>query len=449
MAILKCDICGGTLEINEDEAVAICEYCGTKQSLPKKRIKRSLNITKRIDYFWETLKRKFKSDYILSFVMPKSVCAFGVFTLIFYIYSLIKLSISGVYGNGLYRFLLMFLPFIIPLLIIAKIINNKKIAIILESFCLIGTLVYFCSFPYSVSNEFFLAVAITFVLGIIWMFSVCFTKQVDNKPREKRKWYLPTVSIVFSIVIVVLFDVFAIPYVDYQYTKYVSNRLENIEIGESVWFGKYEQDNDASNGKEIIEWILLDKQDDKVLVISKHALDSKPFNSNGTDASWKTCDLRRWLNNEFLNSAFTENMRALILTTDLTLGKNLKNKNFPKEVTQDKVFLLSIEEADKYFITNEKRRCLPTKYAEASKIQLYGSHIWWWLRSPGGYFRLPTSGKHTKFFKLMGSVNRDWDYSYAATVLPANGEIDDHGHQVDHKRIGVRPAMWIELDKVE
>ena len=35
MAIFKCKMCGGTLEINNNETVGVCEYCGTKQTLPK------------------------------------------------------------------------------------------------------------------------------------------------------------------------------------------------------------------------------------------------------------------------------------------------------------------------------------------------------------------------------------------------------------------------------
>lgn len=35
MAAFKCKMCGGTLEINNNETVAVCEYCGTKQTLPK------------------------------------------------------------------------------------------------------------------------------------------------------------------------------------------------------------------------------------------------------------------------------------------------------------------------------------------------------------------------------------------------------------------------------
>lgn len=34
MALFKCKMCGGTLEINDGESIALCEYCGTKQTIP-------------------------------------------------------------------------------------------------------------------------------------------------------------------------------------------------------------------------------------------------------------------------------------------------------------------------------------------------------------------------------------------------------------------------------
>lgn len=34
MAIFKCKMCGGALEINENTTVAECEYCGTTQTVP-------------------------------------------------------------------------------------------------------------------------------------------------------------------------------------------------------------------------------------------------------------------------------------------------------------------------------------------------------------------------------------------------------------------------------
>ena len=35
MAVLKCKICGGSLEATGEASVCVCQYCGTKQTLPK------------------------------------------------------------------------------------------------------------------------------------------------------------------------------------------------------------------------------------------------------------------------------------------------------------------------------------------------------------------------------------------------------------------------------
>ena len=51
MAIFKCKMCGGTLEINNNETVAVCEYCGTKQTLPKLDDERKASLYDRANYF--------------------------------------------------------------------------------------------------------------------------------------------------------------------------------------------------------------------------------------------------------------------------------------------------------------------------------------------------------------------------------------------------------------
>ena len=51
MSIFKCKICGGTLEITSGETVAICEYCGTKQTLPKLDDEKKANLFDRANHF--------------------------------------------------------------------------------------------------------------------------------------------------------------------------------------------------------------------------------------------------------------------------------------------------------------------------------------------------------------------------------------------------------------
>ena len=51
MAIFKCKMCGGTIEIQQGESVGVCEYCGTKQTLPKLDDERKVNLYDRANHF--------------------------------------------------------------------------------------------------------------------------------------------------------------------------------------------------------------------------------------------------------------------------------------------------------------------------------------------------------------------------------------------------------------
>ena len=79
-------------------------------------------------------------------------------------------------------------------------------------------------------------------------------------------------------------------------------------VGDVITFGKYEQDNDLSNGSEDIEWIVLDKKDGNLLLLSKYGLDTKVVCDNADisyEATWETSNTRLWLNGDFYDSAFS------------------------------------------------------------------------------------------------------------------------------------------------
>ena len=93
--------------------------------------------------------------------------------------------------------------------------------------------------------------------------------------------------------------------------------------------GEYIQN---SPGKSPIEWIVIDKREESKLVISKYGIDAKIYNDSSENIKWKTSSLRKWLNKDFIDAAFSENEKDLILET--------KNSENPDE-TEDKIFLLS------------------------------------------------------------------------------------------------------------
>lgn len=216
---------------------------------------------------------------------------------------------------------------------------------------------------------------------------------------------------------------------DSIYEEYKKEKNKNAQVGDYVFFGTYEQDNNMSNGKEAIEWLVLDKQDTQILVISKYALDCKPYNEDTEYdnwetwyVTWETCTLRSWLNDEFINTAFTEEEKTMIPTTTVTADANPKYLTNPGNDTEDEVFLLSINEAREYFSLSDERACQPTDYAVANGAwESASGNCRWWLRSPGR------------------------DQSNAAVVDDLD-DVSKYGYAVRYDSAAVRPALWINFD---
>ena len=160
-------------------------------------------------------------------------------------------------------------------------------------------------------------------------------------------------------------------------------------VGNYVIFGNYPQTNDV-NDNSPIEWLVLESDGETALLISRYALDCKPYNERYEATTWETCTLRGWLNSEFFNKAFSTEEKQYILQSDVSADKNPKNSTNPGNATKDNVFLLSIVEANKYFKSDDARKCAPTDYAIQQGAYTSDSYkvegrraCCWWLRSPG------------------------------------------------------------------
>jgi hypothetical protein len=191
-------------------------------------------------------------------------------------------------------------------------------------------------------------------------------------------------------------------------------------------------------------------KDNKAFVISKYIIDMRPYHTTSKEITWEKSSIRKWLNGKFYKAAFTAKERKKILKT------TLENKNNPTygtnggKNTKDKIFLLSIEEAEKYF-KNDKARITKYKLSSSvintiakrwsrfdsksnSKAYIKGYNRgagWWWLRSPGDYG--------------------------AAAYVDFDGYVYDSGYRVDDtygayrggvgivRGTGIRPAMWVKF----
>ena len=195
-------------------------------------------------------------------------------------------------------------------------------------------------------------------------------------------------------------------------------------IFETIFFGGY-------------KWLLLDKQEDKALILLAEIQEMRAFHTRFGSAKWETCTLRKYLNNKFYQS-FTADEQARILETKIDNPPNLeqarilalemKTGNPPdliqkapgEDDTLDNVFLLSLDEIDKYF-NYSGSYYTETGWHRFSKVydNARAANEIWWLRSPGGYDR-------------------------SVAVIDSDGSVDASGDYLRYVS-GVRPAMWIKL----
>ena len=207
----------------------------------------------------------------------------------------------------------------------------------------------------------------------------------------------------------------------------------SIRVGEYVTFGRYpyESVEKKSEPKAVnppISWRVLDIKDDGALLITKNLIDCKPYHERDEDVTWQNCSLRSWMNNEFFNSAFNEDEKSRIIEV-LNVNQNIsKNTIKGGGNTLDRVFALSVDEADKYFKDTIDRRASVTPYAKSKGSRrssdyqsMEGNGMgWWWLRSPG----------------LEGDLASD---------VVADGNIVQDGGYVNGNSVSVRPAIWVRL----
>lgn len=206
--------------------------------------------------------------------------------------------------------------------------------------------------------------------------------------------------------------------------KWTSDMLD----ADVVTLGSYEQDNDESNGKEPIEWIVIGRDGNRALLLSKYVLLPMCYNDDAyhgegkrthDSVTWQTSTIRKWLNNTFTDS-FTKEEKSVIITADEDVGT---------------IFLLSERELEDYMPNVQERICSGTPYAVANELDCRGSsgeEAWWWLRDCRFKDTL-NSGK-----KLSQS-----NWCYEAGLVYGSGEISD-GSTVSIDDYGIRPAFWID-----
>ena len=175
--------------------------------------------------------------------------------------------------------------------------------------------------------------------------------------------------------------------------------FNELKPGDTFEFGSYEQDSDLSNGTERIIWIVLEKEQDRVLLVSQKVLEKKPFREQSYNRlTWKGDSLYEWLNTEFINSAFSSNEQGMI-----------------RETNNGKVFIPSREEVNEYESIVGTWSCLGTRYVRNGQGE---ARCNWWLRN----------------------IN----YDDRVQLVTGKGEVITAGYRPG-EQVGVRPEIWVKL----
>lgn len=217
--------------------------------------------------------------------------------------------------------------------------------------------------------------------------------------------------------------------------------LPAARVGDTVYFGTYEQDNNSENGQEPICWYVLDEKDGKFFLFSKYILDVSIFDDKSS--VWETSLIRKWLNNDFYNTAFTDGDKTDISTTIL---KNSDSGIYGDEKgadTEDKVFLLSIRDLKNYF----GAKIVRWDYIEWHIYKHEWAAVTPYCAAKG--MRVNKEGCGTWFIRRLGGEEYSSDWNVVTHYIIDEGlKVGEFNCEYRSYESGIRPAMWVDKDAV-
>lgn len=210
-----------------------------------------------------------------------------------------------------------------------------------------------------------------------------------------------------------------------------------------IYYGSYWQEDtngdgvaDTNDDVTPIKWRVLEFSGSTATLISDKIIDCRQYHSKSEPITWENSDIRKWLNNEFMNTAFDSLEQAALLNTSIVNADNGNRGTEGGNNTTDKIFLMSEADTlrqewgfDNSLTTmDEARRAKVTPYAkQRGAHELFSGEMEgngeYWLRSPGYV-------------------------TYYAQYTEVNGKVIDQGIAVDLMddfMYGVRPVLRMNL----
>ena len=162
--------------------------------------------------------------------------------------------------------------------------------------------------------------------------------------------------------------------------------LPALTPGATIEFGCYPQSKEGYDIRTPIQWTILNRTGNSVLMISTRALDVLPYNYKNDSDNWENSSIRTWLNNDFLQEHFSAYEKKCIIPTNIGNGANQGISGWnvlSEDDTVDHVFLLSVAEASRFCHAGVRG----SQIAKAEATEFAIAHgdgerdVNWWLRS--------------------------------------------------------------------
>ena len=176
----------------------------------------------------------------------------------------------------------------------------------------------------------------------------------------------------------------------------IESPFASAGIGDVIQFGEF-------------DWRVLDVQDGKALILADRIVENQQYHDN-VAITWEDSEVRKWLNDTFLKETFTAAERNLIAESWVVNNDNPEYGTAGGNDTTDRIFLLSFDEAEKYFPDETERIAL----------DFNNTPSFWWLRSPGAIA------------------------NSAVGVSSVDGGIGEAGILLNSS-YGIRPALWVNM----
>lgn len=285
------------------------------------------------------------------------------------------------------------------------------------------------------------------VLAFIFLILMIHYDMDKNTNYRKKVIYF----IAFVLLCCVVFIIVRL----YEPKQLIRNHGVSPVTGDVVYLGSIEQDGNMTNGKEPIEWEILETKDDKALLISKYSLAYMSYAGENIASVWEDSEVRKWANNEFYQQVFDDEEKDYILLTKVdNKGCSTKFTDAGAD-TEDYVFILDKDQIKRYYgvssyydcehFYSQNALCTPTKYAmETSKeYQYISEELYEKIMKRHGYSD-----------EIIGRISCNYWVRTPGLYTTINTlTVDDTGSIFEIGTFGtnqcyVRPAIWVDIDVV-